>query len=74
MQSTAWNAANFSASSNFQSYAAYSLTTGADNGTQTIATSNLVKANLCTNAYTAKNALNSAGTTIGGKAGMMRLW
>ena len=72
--SVAWNAANFSASSSFPTFSAYSLTAGTGSVAETIAASNLTKANLCTSVYTAKNALNSSGTTIGGKAGMMRLW
>lgn len=71
-----WNAPNFSATSGF---AGTISVVGAIAGTQTAtlmtyAASSITKANICTSMYTAKNALNSSGATIGGKAGMMRLW
>lgn len=71
--SAAWNAANFSATSAFPTFAAFSVP-AAGAGAQTIAMSVITKANLCTAGYTAKAALNAAGSTIGARAGMMRLW
>lgn len=71
--SDVWNSSNFSATGAFFTFSAYSIP-AAGNATQTVAVSSLTKANLCTAAYTAKNSLNSAGTTLGGKAGLMRLW
>ena len=38
------------------------------------AASVVTRGNVCNSLYTAKNALNSAGGTIGAKAGLMRLW
>lgn len=72
--SVAWNGSNFSATQAFSTFGAFSIPGAAQGSAATYAASSLTKANLCTNAYTAKNALNSAGTTIGGKTGMMRLW
>jgi len=71
--SAAWNAKNFSATSSFYTFSAFSIPIAGAAG-NTVAASAITKANLCTNLYTAKNALNSAGNIIGGKSGLMRLW
>lgn len=74
--SSDWNASNFSVSRAFSTFGAYTFVSGAaySDSVSTFAASSLTKANLCVGAVTAKTALNSSGTTIGGKAGMMRLW
>lgn len=74
--SDTWNSPNFSATSRFSGTISVPVATGGNvvSSMQTFGASSITKANLCTNAYTAKNALNSAGSTIGGKEGMMRLW
>jgi hypothetical protein len=72
--SNLWNGSNFSATQPFSTFGAFSVPGAAQGSGATYAASSITKANLCTNAYTVKNALNSSGTTIGGKAGMMRLW
>jgi len=72
--SAAWNAMNFSATSNFPTFSAFTIPNAAAGAGQTVAVSALTKANLCTNIYTTKNALNSAGNVIGGVTGLVRLW
>lgn len=71
--SAAWNALNASATSAFPTFSAYSIGTAMSDAA-TYAASRITKFNLCTTAYTAKAALNSAGNMIGGQAGLMRLW
>lgn len=72
--SAAWNAVNFSATSTFPTFSAFSIPAAAGGALQTIAASVVTRGNVCNSVYTAKNALNSAGGTIGAKAGLMRLW
>lgn len=75
--SAAWNAlANFSVTRAFPTFtfSAFSIPNAANGATQTVAATGLTKGNLCTNVYTNKNALNSAGNVIGGATGLIRLW
>lgn len=72
--SAAWNASNFSATSAFPTFSAFSIPAANGGAGQTVAASVISKANLCVGNYTAKAALNAAGGFIGAKAGLMRLW
>lgn len=69
-----WNAINFSATSAFPTFSAYSVPNAANGAANQVAVSALTKANLCTNIYTTKSALNAAGNVIGATTGLMRLW
>lgn len=72
--SAAWNAVNFSATSTFPTFSAFSIPAANGGANQTVAASVVTRGNVCQALYTAKNALNSAGGTIGAKSGLMRLW
>lgn len=77
-----WEGSNFSVTRDIKTFGAYTLAMGgatsdysaAASTLTSVAASQVTKGNLCTAVYTAKNALNSSGSTIGGKAGLMRLW
>lgn len=73
MASGAWNGLNFSATSAFPTFSAYSVPNAAGAG-NTVAASAITKGNLCTSIYTTKSALNAAGNVIGATTGLMRLW
>jgi hypothetical protein len=76
LASTDWNAFNFSASSAFPTFGAYTLQTGtAASNSATYAASVLSRANICnTGVYTVRNNLNAAGSQIGAREGMFRLF
>ncbi len=74
--SSDWNGFNFTGSSAFPTFSAYSIQTGSVASLSgTYAASSLSRANICnTGVFATRNALNSAGSSIGAREGLFRLF
>lgn len=72
--SNVFNAYNGTTTSSFYTFSAWSVPNAAGGAGNTVAASSITNFNKCYVGANARTATNSAGNTIGGKGGLMRLW